>query len=214
MGMRLTIEDASRLDHDLWSAPLTPAEVRRLGDGQISVEARSVVAVARPDFDQAARTLSLDPNLITVLNVGSSDNVLFLEIASDAPSNKEIAGTVKRSEGDESFLTESKTLLGKPLVSIAERLLSEIRRHYPKELRRANQKYTWTNHPDNFVSFVIRPQKQCFEISVDVKPAECSSKYLNIKQGRPPYSRFVLEREDQFADAVRLILLSASKRTK
>ncbi len=106
------------------------------------------------------------------------------------------------------FIASCRHHLGPDLVSMAERLLAEIRSRYPGELHEGLAR-KWVNHPENFVALTIQNRDQSFAIHVKGEPDELTAPTLEIKPDRGSYSRFKLKDESQLHDAISVILASA-----
>ena len=218
MAIRMFVEQVTPLSGGVWSAPLTPSEVQMFaraksaGMGQVSV-----LGVLEPEFDDVAGTLSIDSRQTYVLNVGKSDRTLIVDLgATPTTSAKESTIGMMSQPGDNSpdgrgdnmFIASCRHHLEPHLVSMAERLLSEIRSQYPGELHEGKAR-KWVNHPENFLAITIQNRDQSFAIYVKGKPDTFSAPTLDIKPDRPGYSRFKLKEERQLDDAVSAILASA-----
>jgi hypothetical protein len=93
---------------------------------------------------------------------------------------------------------------------MAQRLISEIRAHYPGDLHEGLAR-KWVNHPGNFVALTIQNRDQSFAIHVKGEPTQFSAPTLDIKRDRGSYSRFKLKGLNQMEDALRVILASAHR---
>ena len=211
MSVRLVISEAVLLGHSLWIAPLTPADVRRFGEVRHSSGARSVVGLGGWEFDPTTQQLSVDLDKILVLNVGTSDEALLVDLGESAgetkKSNREQSGP---RAGDQQFVVECGLLLDQAFADMAKQLLAEIRRRHRGHLHEG-QARKWVNHPSNFVAITIQPRDQSLAVHVKGDPNEFNAPTLDIKPDRPSYSRFKLERAAQLPDAIRAILASAQR---
>ena len=219
MSLRHTIGDVSAISPGIWRTRLTPADVRRIGEGRSSFGARSVVGVERADFDPVAGLLSLDPDATAVLNIGASDEVLIFELGnrdtSLVPSGRPVEAVTSNVEtlnvggrGDKAFLAECERHLNSELVSLAKKLLTEVRGRYPGDLHEGLAR-KWVNHPGNFFALTIQNRDQSFAVHVKGEPEQFNGPSLDIKVDRGSYSRFKLMDPRQFEDALRAVLASA-----
>lgn len=218
MPIRMSVEHVTLLSDGVWSAPLTPSEVqmfaRARGAGMGLV---SVLGVIEPEFDEANGMLSIDNRQAHVLNIGKSDRVLIVDLGTSPPPTTGQQTTAPASgptgsepdgRGDNMFIASCRHHLGPDLVSMAERLLTEIRSRYPGELHEGLAR-KWVNHPENFVALTIQNRDQSFAIHVKGEPDEFTAPTLEIKPDRGSYSRFKLKDESQLHDAISVILASA-----
>jgi hypothetical protein len=155
-----------------------------------------------------------------VLNIGASDDVLFLDLggsnsadtttngSGEAQNNRQTPIVGALGKGDGAFLASCDLHLDRRLVDFAKGLLSEIRVRYPGELREGLAR-KWVNHPGNFFALTIQNRDQSFAVHVKGEPKKFSAPALDIKPDRGSYSRFKLKHQSQFADALRVILYSA-----
>jgi hypothetical protein len=219
MALRHAIGDVTSISEGIWRGRLTPAEVRRVGEGKSSFGARSVVAVRRAHFDAQLGLLTVDPDATTVLNIGASDEVFLLDLG-DVDLERELSspsGAAPRSaaeivasagQGDTAFLAESERFLDAELVGMARRLLCLIRLRYTGDLHEGEAR-KWVNQPGNFMALTIQNRDQSLAIHVKGAPKRFDAPSLDVKSDRGSYSRFKLKTANQFDDALRVILASA-----
>src|SRR5262245_12799105 len=82
--MLLVTIDAQLVGPNIWDAQLTGAEARRLGEPKGRRGLRSIISVTEARFFPEQGLLSFSPERATVLNIGSSDNTLIIDIGIDA----------------------------------------------------------------------------------------------------------------------------------
>ncbi len=216
MPLRLTIENVEPFGPNVWGAHLTGAEVRRLGQPRTSEGRRSIISVKDGRFVEEERLLSFSPEHANVLNVGSTDDALIIDIGSDASGDigPAASSTAAQSEplgsGDAAFLAECRRLLSPSLVEMATRLLHEIRNRYPGRLVEGLAR-KWVNQPENFLAITIQNRDQSLAIHVKGSPTNFGGNTLDIRPDRGSYCRFKLQHERQLEDAINVILASASR---
>src|SRR5262245_15996733 len=88
MALKHAIGEASEVSRGIWRSTMKPGEVRRMGEGKGSLGANSVVGVVDPTFDASAGVLYLPPDQTEVLNIGGSDEVLFLDLGNTTKPNE------------------------------------------------------------------------------------------------------------------------------
>src|SRR5262245_6931572 len=230
MSLMWMIGDAREMGPAIWTANVAPAEVRRLG-GAAARAGRSVVAVNGAEFDRSSHRLYVDPSKASVLTIGSSEEVVFIDVGADGiawdaerdriPLDKNLtdelakAAQYQRSRprfGDQEFLRECGRLLGEKFGGMARSLLGELRRHHPGHLYEGLAR-KWVNDPENFVAITIQPRDRSLAIHVKGNPSDFDAPSLEIKDDRPSYSRFKLGHPDQLNDAIQVVLLSATRNT-
>ena len=221
MTLKLAVGNVKANGRGIWSAELTPAEMRRFGDGRSSFGAMSVLGVTKSDYDQETRTLFLDPDAASVLNIGTSNEALIIDLGIREPNQTHHAKRLKiggenavKSEptgrGDDAFLAECQRHLNDSLVGMAQKMLLVVRERYPGNLREGLAR-KWVNHPGNFFAFTIQNRDQSFAVHVKGTPENFSAPFLEIKRDRGSYSRFKLKHENQLDDTIRVILASAQR---
>jgi hypothetical protein len=211
MSIMLVIGDVHEVDRGIWTAQLAPSEVLRLNDAKpMRTLRRSIVAVSGVEFDGSSNRLFVDPSKASVLNVGTTDQAVIIDVGPEDHS-----GTVRLSEpnlGDEEFLRSCQRLLGEELCGMAKQLLAELRQKHQGHLHEG-QARKWVNGPRNFVAITIQPRDRSLAVHVKGNPDEFVAPSLDIRPDRPSYSRFKLERHDQLSDAIQVVL-SAGMRTR
>jgi hypothetical protein len=224
MSLRHTIENVTVCGPQVWTASLTAAEVRRLGEPKSRTGQRSVVAIRDAHFDAEAHLLSFSPEKATALNIGSTDETLIIDIGNVLPASLEDVPVERHAErshnveppeplgsGDAAFLAECRRHFRKEsLVRMGTELLAEIRKHYPGKLIEG-QARKWVNYPGNFVALTIQNRDQSFAIHVKGRPEDFKAPTLDIRPDRGTYCRFKLETERQYQDAAQVVLQSASR---
>src|SRR5262245_37381372 len=223
MSLKVTIENVKVFGSEVWGARLTGAEVRRLGEPKARGGQRSIISVTGARFVQDAGLLSFYPEHAAVLNIGSTDDALIIDIGHDASADTEPASSkdtepaysdTRSSEpvgsGDEAFLAECRRLLNPHLTKMGAELLQEVRSRYPGKLVEG-QARKWVNDPGNFLALTIQNRDQSFAVHVKGSPNEFTAPTLDIKPDRPSYCRFKLEQEGQLQDAIKVVLGSASR---
>jgi hypothetical protein len=180
-------------------------------------------------FTQEGGLLSFSPERAAVLNIGSSDNALIIDIGIDASAEVQAFHTENSAlhpepvrennalhsepprSGDDEFLAECRRLFMNPnLVKMGTEMLQEVRKHHPGKLVEGKAR-KWVNHPGNFVALTIQNRDQSFAIHVKGRSSEFAAPTLDIRPDRGSYCRFKLEHERQLQDAIKVILASAAR---
>lgn len=218
MVLRVSIDEATQLDEGVWSATLSPADMQVFTRAKSArIGEVSVLGVVDPEFDEAAGILSIDSRKAHSLNAGTSDRALIIDLGETAAQSQTAQGLASaqmstnagaRGRGDGMFLEECRRHLGQELVSMAERLLADVRDRYPGELHEGRAR-KWVNHPDNFMALTIQNRDQSFAIHVKGEAHSFSAPSLEVKSDRGSYSRFKLKDDAQLQDAINAVLASA-----
>lgn len=99
------------------------------------------------------------------------------------------------------------------LVEGMERLLKRVRTEFAGALREGlNRK--WVNYPENFVAITIQHRDRSFAVNVKGRPDQFLKGSLVLKDDRPGYSRFKLERAGDVKEATEVVLRSARSSTR
>jgi hypothetical protein len=210
MALRLAVAGVKAIGPGVWAAELTPTEARRFGDGRSSLGAKSVLGVTQLDFSREALTLSLSPDDAFVLNIGTTNEALIIDLGMIGGEDINAGGYGEKAKGDQAFLIECRRHLDERLVGMVESLLSAVRERYPGNLCEGLAR-KWVHQPGNFVALTIQNRDQSFAVHVKGKPDDFSAPFLDIKADRGSYSRFKLKHENQLNDTIRVVLASARR---
>lgn len=164
-----------------------------------------------PAYDPVAKTLSVTSENIAVFNIGTGNTCAIISSASQNVGLKVEPAKVDVSAVDRGFLASCSVHLGREMVTLAEKLLNEVRRHHTDRLVEGKCR-KWTSEPSNFFAITIQNRNQKFLVSIKGNPTTLSYRTLNLKRSRSPYCEFYLNSLDQIPDAVQAILQSASYR--
>ena len=222
MALKMSVGGVTAIEKGVWTGQLSPADIRRFGECRTNVGAISVLGLTRPVFSPDTQTLSIDPDDASVLNIGTSDKALFLDLGRQGEPEVRGAQRVSRSDqfdkadvpaaiGDQAFIVECRRHLNEDLVVMAEELLSAVRQRYPGKLNEGKAR-KWVNLPDNFFALTIQNRDMSFAVHVKGAPSDFVAPSLDIKKDRGTYSRFKLKNATQLRDTVHVILASAQKK--
>lgn len=206
----MMIDGAQPLGEDVWSGSASPNLLKMLGTPRYELAGRSVLLVDGPQFDGAASLLRFDAGKATVLNLGTTDNLIVLGWKADEerPRAPSVANP-STPTGDSEYLGVVRRELRGPARQAAEQILAEVRKRYPGDLQRG-QRLNFKDTPDNFWYVVVQPRVQSLSITVRGAPSRFEASGLELKMDRPGYTRFALKSPNQLVDAVNVI--EASKR--
>jgi hypothetical protein len=205
MGLQLLVKDAVPLIGRAWGARVSPADLRKLGGGK-GRGSRSVVGVEIAEFNAATRSLTVDPDQLVVLNVGTSDETVFIEIGqAQRGDHGEFTGP---QSGDAAFLLECRRQLPSELARLAARLIAEIRHRFSGEMLEG-QNRKWVNGPVNFIAITIQHRDQSLAVHVKGNADQIAAHTLDVRPDRPGYCRFKLTADSQLPEALKLIFNSA-----
>lgn len=206
MGMMMLIDAVLPLGQDVWSGSAPPHLLTMLGQAKVTGGTRSVLLVEGPRFDEAEKSLRFDASKATVLNLGTTDDIIIL---GSEPSSK--VGEVRLQPsmatygpGDQDFLRLVRSELTGKAKEAAEQILREVRSRHPGDLERG-QRLNFKNTPDNFWYVIVQPRVQSLSITVRGIPERFLPSSLEVKVDRPGYSRFTLKAPEQIQEALRII---------
>jgi hypothetical protein len=207
MGLVFQIEGAKMLGERVWSAPLSPAEVRLLGLSAPSTSDRTVLLLdSDPRFDPSTGRLAFDPNSVKLLCAGTSNAAILLSgnSSSAAPPQtpRKQTQVASRPSGDAAFLSS----LPANLAELGRALLEAVRNKYAGELRLYPKSGRYVDTPDNFWTIKPQPRDVSFRITVRGTPDSfVGVGPLQVRADQTGYSSFKVERMDQIALLSRLI---------
>src|SRR5688572_28426942 len=116
MTLRVVVGAVQSAEMGVWTAKLTPGGVRRLGEVMSSHGTRSVIGIEEPEFDAAAESLSMRPDKTVVLNVGTLNDAVLIDLGRldlgesplSAVPERDVAEPAPTRKGDHAFLDECK----------------------------------------------------------------------------------------------------------
>ncbi|MBI5910877.1 MAG: hypothetical protein HY848_13105, partial [Betaproteobacteria bacterium] len=215
MALELVIGAAKSVATGLWSANLTPADVRRLGEARLAIGRRSIIGVLGPTYESAMHRLLIQPAKTTVFNVGDTDELFVIDLGEAKGTTQVPASFIgvqsvgAMSNGDALFLSAcEREQLPSHLIEAAHKIIGSIRAKYAGQMKEGKAR-KWVNYPDNFLALVIQPRDGSFAVHVWGRPDKFHAQSLDIKRDRSRYSRFKLSSQSQVDDALRVILESA-----
>ncbi|RME60326.1 hypothetical protein D6779_02395 [Candidatus Parcubacteria bacterium] len=213
MALSVSIPEAQRLDERVWKARLSPAEAKIFGSGANTYGSISIVLLTeQPDFNEEQSSLSFDPASVQILNLGMTDQAVFIA-ASEEQQQVNMQGSHHAEErdttrGDAKFLSE----LPPQLQTLGRKLLSDIRKYFPGELKYYPRSRKFVETPDNFWTVRIQPRDKSLRITVRGRPETfMKPKNLELKPDMATYSSFKISSPEQLSEAIE-ILLQASKK--
>ena len=234
MGLKVTIENARRIDNGVWKVVLDPEETTAFGDCKSKIGPFSIVLLGSDiHFDDKVKRITFDPKSARLINIGSTNQVFLL---SDGPSEKKPFGTrapkpekkriqakpisgnkppVKHTEykpsqtvppGDKLFLIE----LPPDIRSFGEMLLSTARRRFKGELHYEPRTGKFDETPDLFWTVKIQPRSRSLKITIRGTPDIFQiPSGINLLRDKFGYSGFEISKKEQIAGAVSLIKQAA-----
>jgi hypothetical protein len=204
--MRLIIDNAASRNGGVWSAVVDPSSLLRLGKPTHQGGRLSVVMISNPKYDVERCALQFELESALLLNLGNSNEVVFLDTGEPQIGQvkpvTEVADTRKLAEGDKRFLEELKRL-AMPLQEIGMKLMAAIRAEFPGALSFHPRSKKFVETPDNFWVARVQPRVQSIRIVIYGNPEDHVT-YASIRlvPDMRSYSSFVVEREEQLADAI------------
>lgn len=207
MGLLFQIDGAKVLGERVWSAPLSPAEVRLLGLSAPTSSDRTVLLLEGDSrFEATSGRLAFDPSAAKLLCAGTSNFAIVLgsnnagSVPTQSPAKSAKAGV--RSNGDAAFLSSLPT----KLEELGLKLLEAVRGRYAGELRFYPKSGRYVDTPDNFWTIKPQPRDVSFRITVRGTPDSfIGIGSLQVVADQTGYSSFKVERMDQVPLFSRLI---------
>ena len=213
MSIRYTIENTEQIAPGVWNAPLSPADVRGLGQPRVAEGGCSLIGIKNPLLSKHDQTLSFLPTDVLVFSVGHRPNALLVEIDGDpklasAETRAPDQTATRLGMGDENFVRACKSLLHPDVAAIGEMLLIKVRVHQDGELQEAQHR-KWVNRPKNFFTITPQSRNQAYRISLRGRRSTFAVKNLKVLNGLNGYSEFILKNRSDLSEAVDLILQAA-----
>ena len=212
MGMQMVFTDARELGPGIWGAVAPPHQISVLGHPKSVLGAKSILLVNEPTYDQSSLALRFDAAHLTILNLGTSSEVVIVGLPSASPAKPatpEKLPSDERGPGDEEYLALVRSKLHGPAREAAEMILREVRSRNPGDLIRG-KRHNFSNTPDNFWYVIVQPTSQSLSITVRGKPDQFRPSPLEVTDDRPGYTRFKLRDPTEINSA--LAIIGASKR--
>ena len=184
----MMITDAQELGQGIWAAAAPPHQLSMLGQPKAAMGAKSILLVNEPVYDQSSLALRFDADQLTVLNLGTSKDVIVVGLVRRSPPTlvtSENSPSDVRGPGDEEFLHLVRDELRGPALEAAEMILREVRHRDPGDLVRG-KRHNFKNSPDNFWYVIVQPTAQSLSITVRGTPEKFRPTPLE-RQRRSPW---------------------------
>lgn len=214
MAMEISANPATLPNRNVWRFELSPHHLKLLGEPRNAGGEVSVLLLDRPTYDQDSTTLRFTPDDVTVLNVGSSSQVIALSsLACDEDSRKARKTPIEFGPGDQEFLRLA-SQLPEDVAQAAKEILISVRREAPGDLKKG-LRLNFSNQPDNFWYVIVQPRAKALSITVRGEPSLFAGvAKLDISQDRPGYTRFKVTGSGDVENALQIIAASKRKRKK
>ena len=82
MGMQMVFTDARELGPGIWGAVAPPHQISALGQPKSVAGAKSILLVNEPTYDPSSLALRFEAAHLTILNLGTSSEVVIVGLAS------------------------------------------------------------------------------------------------------------------------------------
>jgi len=210
--MQIVLSDSREASKGLWLTQIPPHQLGMFGTPNASRGKTSVLLVTQPEFDDDNERLTLDPERVLLLNVGSSSRTLVI----DADGGEISAGALRidhQGPGDREYRELVDIHLKGEAREAAHALLAHVRKGSPGDLKRGGRN-NFSNTPDNFWYVIVQPRSQSLSITVRGEPEKFEPTTLAVVADRPGYTRFQLRSLDELEEAQRLIAASNRKSSR
>lgn len=205
MRIMVTIENVAEQTANLWTGSIAPGSVGRLGTALSNAGGTSVLLVEDAEFDEALERLSFPLGGARVLNLGTSDEAVFVAarlMEHAAPPSSAQAADHRLGFGDRDCV-KAFARLPDDLQQAAREIVGHIRALDPNgDLTLKAPRYV--NFPDNWVTLQAQPQVR--EILITFKGAVDTT--LKSASARRPYQGFKVRGLDEVAEAKRVLSLA------
>lgn len=215
--MKILLDEVEELGNGIWFTLVPSHQLSLIGPPKAIRGRSSVLLAASPSFDRGKKQLVLKSEDIVVLNIGTSPRTVVVDtiISAEALTRQDDTPepqNLNRGPGDQEFLALAERELHGDALTLAERLLHEVRERWPGDLQRGARN-NFSNTPDNFWYVIIQPRVQGLSITIRGRPERFSSEPLELRNDRPGYTRFTLKSSAEVPAAINLIEQSKKKTT-
>jgi hypothetical protein len=224
--MKLSFSPAELVADGIWIVKVDPSDLRPFSARAARSSGRSILVVSQPIFDEVVCSLQVPLRGVEVVLLGQGADAVVVDRDGTEPSETIVAPAELQSNSDQKgvlsaptssnqstqeFLRESaREELPGPLIALMGRLLDEVENKlaFPFSLHQGKAR-KWTAEP-NFLAISIQNRNKKYLISVRGDYRTLPRKTISPVRGRGiSYSEFHFESDDQFEEALRVILSSA-----
>lgn len=212
MRITVTIENVTEQTPSLWTGSIAPESVRRLGAALSAAGKASVLLVEQAEFDAAEDRLSFPLGGARVLNLGATEEAIFVATSDIDQAVEAVASRVSEPANDPRLgfgdrdCIKAFSRLPDELQEAARQLVAHIRALAPNgDLAHKPPRYV--NFPDNWVTLQAQPQVR--EILITFKGAVETT--LKSASARRPYQGFKVRGLGDVPEAKRLLSLAQRK---
>jgi len=209
--LKVSISNAESVSSDIFRAKLNPSQVRFLGETSNSIGETSIIYLGDKSFDYDSRTkmISFDPQIVNLLNIGNTEDVLILiKPEKKLNSNITLPTPELNKPGDNKFLYS----LPRDIKELGIHLLSEVRKHFNGDLKYYPKSGKFVESPNNFWTVRIQNRDKSLRITVRGIPSYFNGiQKLILKDDMAGYSSFKINSDLQIDEAIKIIFQSANK---
>jgi hypothetical protein len=206
--MDISIKNVDHLSKNIWLATVLPGEVRMLAQAAPTFGDTSVIVIASGfAYESERKRLVFTPNSARVLNVGSTDRTVFIGSQDGGTLGKTTGisrptGAPSLGDGDQRFLDS----LPGSLKDLGSRLLGEVRKFFPGQLRFYERSKTYVETPRNFWAIQVQTRLNALLVIVRGLPDTFSNPAgFRFGRSRAKYTTFKVTSVGQIAPAADLI---------
>jgi len=198
--MRIIIEDVEHLEGGrIWLAAVSPKDVSRIGKPASSKNGSSVVLL-KGEFMSSGKTLSFNPDEVSLLNLGSSDHVVFIADTGSLPS----ATKQSKKSGFESVKDLCRRHLQAEFAVAVCMMLGKLETESADDLI-ADKTNRWISRPDNYFTIKVQPQNKDVVFTIRGREQEYESGKIEMRPDQNGYSKFWVRNSEEVTEALRII---------
>ena len=202
--MKIIIESADKLADGIWIAPLSREHALKLGNPKHSKNGCSVVLLNGP-CTTTNNSLSFEPELVTLLNVGQLPFSVFVESSKSAlHSDLTVTKPKTQKAGYASVKAQCRQHLGRELGQVTASMLDDLSTDTADDLL-ADKTNRWISRPDNYFTIKVQPQNKDIVVTIRGKPSEYASKSIELHPDQNGYTKFWITQVGEVPEAMRLI---------
>lgn len=195
----------------VWRVEAAADDLAVLGKPCARVSGRSIIGLKAYELSDRQDSLIFQVSDASLLNLGDADDCIAVLLESskrdrrsqqNATSSNDVSHPFR--SGDDAFIAACQSEgLPDRIVNLAQNFLNSIREFSNDKLQEGKHR-KWVTYPKNFLAITIQNRNHQFCVHVKKSAVLPSiSDTLDIRDDRPGYVRFWLQKDSQLSAAIR-----------